>query len=91
MGREIVAVEIDGRQVWPRLPVSERTVPLTLHKAALLMGIKGGKKERAKTLRRQMDAGAIAYEQLGRQSYVFNREDFPQEARAMVVPQVDRR
>jgi hypothetical protein len=68
-----------------KIPLDRRTRPLGLAEAARLMGYEKGRKAGA-VLRRAMDAGAVAYEQLTRQSFIFDRNDFPPEAQRQLGP-----
>jgi hypothetical protein len=68
-----------------KIPPECRTVPLSLKQAARLMGY-GRRREAQKRLRAAMDTGAVRYERLTRQQYVFDRNDFPAEAWGQVVP-----
>jgi hypothetical protein len=61
-----------------KIPPGERTRPMSLKEAASLMGLVGGKA--VDRLRNSMNKGAIKYERLSRQTYVFSRTDFPEEA-----------
>ncbi|HKB36993.1 MAG TPA: hypothetical protein VKD72_11100, partial [Gemmataceae bacterium] len=69
-----------------KIPPERRTIPLTKEEAAQLMGYRGKTRARTRQLNEAIKAGAIAYEQLTRQSYVFDRNDFPEENWPKVVP-----
>jgi hypothetical protein len=73
----LVRYELGERTLQDRIPPDERTRPMSLKEAASLMGWVGRKA--AEQLRASMDSGAIKYERLSRQSYVFSRTDFPEE------------
>ncbi|MBI3461446.1 MAG: hypothetical protein HY000_00060 [Planctomycetes bacterium] len=70
----------------PRIPPENRTRPLTLRAAATLLGYQGNRKRRAKQLKNLIDVNAIAFEQLTRQSYVFDRNSFPKESWPKLLP-----
>jgi hypothetical protein len=69
-----------------RIPPARRTRPLSISEAARLMGYRGNKKQAAKQLKSAMNAGAIAFERLSRQRYVFDRLDFPEESWPRLTP-----
>jgi len=83
---QLSQLEDDFEDATGPIPPERRTCPLALSEAALLMGYPGDKKQAAKQLKRAMEQGAIRYKQLTRQSFVFDREDFPAEARSRLLP-----
>jgi hypothetical protein len=66
------------------IPPDRRTRPLGIAEAARLMGYKG--KKCGDALRRAMTAGAVRFMRLTRQSYVFDRADFPFASQAKLTP-----
>lgn len=58
-----------------KIPSADRTRPLTLHEAAVLMGYK--QKRRVEILSKSIRDGTIEAEKLNRQSYVFSKRSFP--------------
>jgi hypothetical protein len=69
-----------------KIPAERRVRPMTLGKAAVLMGYTGGKKKAGKRLRALIDKGIIRCERHSRQNYVFDRNDFPKENWPKVLP-----
>ena len=75
------------------IPPAKRTRPMSLKEAARLMGYTlDGRgravpsKKAAESLRKAMDAGAIAFEELTRKRFVFSRDDFPKESWSKILP-----
>jgi hypothetical protein len=68
-----------------KIPPKNRTRPLSLKEAARWMGY-GRDNKAVKKLRAAMDTGAVAYEKLTRQQYIFSRKDFPRENWPQVTP-----
>jgi hypothetical protein len=77
-----------------RIPPEQRTIPLSLTQAAKLMGYtrtQSGARIRdpkgaAEILRRSIEDGTIRAERRNRQSYVFDRSDFPREVWPRILP-----
>jgi hypothetical protein len=79
---------LDDRHAKPvgsKIPADLRTIPLSMKDAAKLMGY-GGNRSGVKKLRAAMDARAVMWERHTRQSFVFDRVDFPRENWSEVVP-----
>jgi hypothetical protein len=74
---EKVRHELGDMTPQTKIPPDERTRPMSLKEAASLMGLFGGKA--VERLRNAMNRGAIKYESLTRQTYVFSRTNFPKE------------
>jgi hypothetical protein len=72
----------------PQIPPKHRTVPMSLRRAAKLMGytVHRGKKDAVELLSRIIKDGSVKVERLNRQLYVFDRRDFPQESLAKITP-----
>jgi hypothetical protein len=68
------------------IPPERRTRPLGVAEAAKLMGYQGSAKARTDRLRGAMKAGAIRSICINRQSYVFDRNDFPKESQPKLTP-----
>lgn len=69
-----------------KIPSRLRTRPLSLAEAAHFMGYRRSNGSGRRQLRNAMDQGAINYERLGRQQFVFSLEDFPKENWNQVKP-----
>jgi hypothetical protein len=67
------------------IPPDRRSKPLTLSKAAALMGYEGSQKSKAAQLKKAINAGAIQCVRLGRQQYVFDLHDFPKASHGKVT------
>jgi len=68
------------------IPPEQRTRPLGIAEAARLMGHKGARKKAGESLRRAMDGGAVKFVRLTRQSYIFDRREFPAKAHPKLDP-----
>jgi hypothetical protein len=68
-----------------KISPENRTIPISLRKAARLMGY-GDDHTAVKRLRAAVDAGAVVCEKLTRQQFVFDRQDFPHENWSRVIP-----
>jgi hypothetical protein len=77
------AVQVETTRL-EKIPPELRTRPMTLQEGARLMGYTGSRI--ARQLRSAMDAEAIAYEKLTRQSFIFDRRSFPKESWPEVIP-----
>jgi hypothetical protein len=79
----------DTRDSGQRILPEQRTIPMTLRRAAKLMGytVHRGKKDAVKLLSRTIKDGTIKAEKLNRQSYVFDRRDFPPESLTHITPE----
>jgi hypothetical protein len=69
-----------------RIPSSQRTRPMTLAEAARLMGYKGDRQSVTRQLKAAINAGAVRGEKRNRQSYIFDRNDFPEESQQKTLP-----
>jgi len=72
-----------------KIPPAERTKPMTLQKAAKLMGF-GNCKDAAERLRAAIDGDTIRCESLGRQLHVFSKSDFPKTVWDKLSPDLGR-
>jgi hypothetical protein len=68
------------------IPPEHRTRPLGIAEAARLMGHTGRGRKAGELLRRAMDGGAVKYVKFTRQSYIFDRRDFPAKAHPKLDP-----
>jgi hypothetical protein len=71
-----------------RIPPEHRTIPMTLSKAAKLMGYveHRGEKDAVEVLSKSIRDGSVKAERQNRQRYVFDRRDFPKESHPKIVP-----
>jgi hypothetical protein len=71
-----------------RIPPERRTVPMTLKRAAQLLGYTDyhGEKNGAEILSKSIREGTVIAEKLNRQRYVFDRHDFPAESHLKITP-----
>lgn len=60
----------------PVIPPEHRSDAMPLSQGARKMGFTGNEKQKREKLKTAMDAGTVAYEQLGRQSFVFDKRRF---------------
>lgn len=79
-------VAIMGEAKSPEIPSDLRTIPMTLSRAAKLMGRIGSRKKAAEWLRKCIDDGKVQAEKINRQTYVFSRQAFPKEQWCRVTP-----
>jgi hypothetical protein len=72
----------------PTIPERERTIPMTIIRAAKLMGYTRTRSsdKAAKILSRAIKGGEIPAERLGRQQYIFSRKSFPLESQREITP-----
>jgi hypothetical protein len=82
-----------------RIPPERRTIPMSKHDAARLMGYtrpdeygrnRRSTKDAVALLTKSMQDGIIKAEQQSRQRYVFDREDFPKEVHHKIIPSLNR-
>lgn len=69
-----------------RISAADRTKPMTLGEAAKHLGRVGSKKDCAEWLRNCIKEGTIRCESIGRQSHVFDRNQFPETAWPKLLP-----
>jgi hypothetical protein len=86
-------VVVHAREERRKIPPGKRTRPMSLKEAARLMGYTVDKhgtavpsKKAAESLRKAMDAGAVAFEERSRMRFVFSRDDFPKESWPKILP-----
>jgi hypothetical protein len=82
---DVVLGDRHEKPVGYKIPADRRTIPLSMKDAAKLMGY-GGNRSGVKKLRAAMDVQAVKWEKHTRQSFVFDRQDFPRENWSKVVP-----
>jgi hypothetical protein len=78
MTDQVVRDELSDLAPQNKIPPQQRTKPMPLGQAAKLMGYEGNKEKAGKSLRAAMDRGAVRFEKIGRQRFVFSKGDFPE-------------
>jgi hypothetical protein len=71
-----------------RIPPEQRTIPMSLKRAAQLMGYTNGRgeKDAVELLSKTIEDGTIRAERQNRQRYVFDKRDFPEESHRKLAP-----
>lgn len=87
--RESQALRILARLVnRKRIPAARRSIPITMSKAAKLMGYVGDRSTIAERMHQQLVDNGSLFEKVNRQTFIFDVKDFPKRVRAQLLPKI---